>query len=347
MTSDAIRLMTWNVGGIPFLRALPEDREAKKAAFAAVIRNVTEKFRPDIVLFQEIVRYNAGGNRHQAQDMIVAPPDYHYCPYVAIDTRRQNHPAKWDPVRESGRWSPDAYLAQGNAVMWRKDMPHCSIWDFRNHRQNTGRNLEAEAVRVDTGIFTGNRDTEPRLAVVAHFVHKATGRNIFVVNIHMTTLRGEREGFPERDDLGSKIRMNQVKIILNGIVSRYNTWREEQGRTQADERPVWILAGDFNAAPDSDEISRIRRMNFMDLCENSGGTGTKRSKRGDQASITVDYIFAGPQYFAFDPNELRERLKTCKTGGNAPPCGPVYHFGVETVSDHYPVFAWLPLPVKI
>ncbi|GBC63822.1 hypothetical protein DENIS_4820 [Desulfonema ishimotonii] len=340
-----IRLITWNVGGIPFLRTPPALRNEKKREIQAEIQRLTETCRPDFVLFQEVVRYNRAGTRSGAEELIVPPPGYHYRSYIAINTRRQNHPAKWNPIRSehAGDWPDEAYLGQGNGIMWRRDIPHCSIWDYQRKNASVGPVPEVETIRIDTGLFTGNRDTEPRLAVVTHFVHGPTDRDIFIVNLHMTTLRGEREGFPEKDSRGSEIRLNQVAIVLNGIVSRYNEWREQQGKTRSDERAVWILGGDFNATPDSDEIGKIRQMNFMDLCEDARGTGSKRSKYGHRASITVDYIFAGPQYFAFDPHQVRRKLRQFRESDPQPCYGPIYADNIESISDHYPVLACFPL----
>lgn len=344
--NQALRLMTWNMGGVPFLKLPPEERDARKDACRQVFERLTAEYKPDVIVLQEVVLYSEDGDQGNAKDRIVPPENYFYQAHMAIDTVRQNHPDKWDPIRstKAGRWPEKAYLGQGNGFLWRKDMPHCSIWDYRRKTVNTNARLEAEAVRVDTGIFTGNRDTEPRLAVVAHFIHPETRRDIFIVNVHMTTLKGEREGFPERDDRGSKIRRQQVNIVLNGIVSRYNEWRDKNQRPATDQRPIWILAGDFNATEDSEEIAKIKRMNFMDLCQDVRSRGTKRSKNGEPGGITVDYIFAGPQYYSFDPFVVENRLKEFTFMDAPPPRGPIYGDHIDAVSDHYPVFAWFPMP---
>ena len=54
---------------------------------------------------------------------------------------------------------------------------------------------------MDSGLYFGDRNTEPRAALVSHFIYDSgpsTGDpkplDIFVVNLHLTTLMMEREG---------------------------------------------------------------------------------------------------------------------------------------------------------
>jgi len=193
-----------------------------------------------------------------------------------------------------------------------------------------GAELRQEIIRIDTGLYTGNRDTEPRLAVVSHFFLES--RHVLLVNLHLTTLTHEREGFPERDCMGTEIRLKQLDVILNGIVSRYNTWRAAGGAMDTPDRALWFLTGDYNATEDSLEIAKLKRLNFMDLCPRKG-TGTKCSRGNLNAALTLDYIFAGPAYYVFDPAKVKRFL--ARTGRE-----PLYDV---TTSDHYPIIARFPL----
>ena len=38
------------------------------------------------------------------------------------------------------------------------------------------------------------------------------------------------------------------------------------------------------------------------------GTGAKRGKNGRSAALTLDYVFAGPVYYAFDPHAVKRLL---------------------------------------
>lgn len=313
------------MGGVQFLRTPPAERESYKEKLNKELEQLIKTYAPDLILMQEIVRYEVSGKL----DELISPPEgYAYQSSIAINSIHQNHPLKWDNIREKGNWPQSAYLGQGNGILWRKGLNHSSIWDLDPAGTHSSDVIIEEKVRIDTGLFTGFRDTEPRISVVYHFFHE--GRDIFVVNMHLTTLRGEREGLPAIDLRGSEIRRNQIKIVLEGVVSRYNEWRKLQGESTSENPPLWILAGDFNATPNSVEIAEMETMSFIDVSPVKG-LGTKRKKTNLTPSITVDYIFAGPTYHAFDPHVLAHSMLKIE---------PDYRF---TTSDHFPVISSLEI----
>jgi endonuclease/exonuclease/phosphatase family metal-dependent hydrolase len=329
--SSHITIMSWNMDGITFLKSDPEKRGPMKASITRQLKeDCIHKHRPDFIALQEIVRYEEDG---VVKELVEPPQGYCYQSSISIDTARQNNPVKWEPIRKAGQWPAGAYLGQGNGLLWRNDIPHCSIWDLNGEKAGCGEALRQEVIRIDTGLFIGTRDTEPRIAVVSHFIIE--NRHVLMVNLHLTTLLKEREGFPERDCMGAEIRGRQLDIVLNGIVSRYNQWRENQYVIDPDDRPIWFLAGDFNATENSLEIEKLKRLNFLDLCLDKGA-GTKRGKNRLSAALTLDYIFAGPAHYAFDPQTVESALE--KTSHP-----PVYD---TTVSDHYPLVAKFPLARK-
>jgi endonuclease/exonuclease/phosphatase family metal-dependent hydrolase len=289
-----------------------------------------EDHKPDFVVLQEIVRY---GDPARPQDLLKKVPGYHFDASIAIDTANHSHPTKWKKYFKNGGWPADTYLAQGYGILWREDIEHASIWDFDPH---LGARIEKEIVHLDTGLFTGNRDTEPRLAVVTHFIVQ-TGNgplDVFIINLHLATLKGEREGSPRKDNAASKTRQRQIDLVMYGIISRYNEWSQENLQNQGIKRlpAIWILAGDFNCTPNSPEIGGIQRMNFIDLNPNKA-SGTKgKGVPIQRATITLDYIFAGPVYHALDPYLVKKEVEANPT--------PFTQF---QVSDHFPVFAEVPI----
>jgi endonuclease/exonuclease/phosphatase family metal-dependent hydrolase len=121
---------------------------------------------------------------------------------------------------------------------------------------------------------------------------------------------------------------------MDGIVSRYNEWSSAKRERESLKRlpTVWVLAGDFNCMPSSPEIRSIQSMNFIDQNPNKG-SGTKgKGVRPERATITLDYIFAGPAYYALDPYFVEKQIK-----GNPTPLTQYQ------ISDHFPVFAEIPL----
>ena len=110
-------------------------------------------------------------------------------------------------------------------------------------------------------------------------------------------------------------------------------------------QPVWLLCGDFNFTENSEEYDYIMRRNFIDttlprMREKVGHdekghsikhSGTKAAGAGNPAVLTLDYIFAGPKFVAFDPlfsdTAMVENV--------------VDHSVLS--SDHYPIVSNIPL----
>ena len=342
---STFRVVTWNIGGAKFLKLpakptkeSPHIREDFRRDLHNALTRLIHDFKPDVVLLQEIVRFG-----HPIEELIEIDKinnvienenkyeGYYYAPCVAIDTINQSHPQKWKKYYENNNWGKDTYLAQGYGILWKKDLKHAAIWDFDGRH---GPNIEKEIVRIKTGLFTGSRDTEPRIAVVAHFVIDFDNKplDIFTINLHLTTLKGEREGSPDKDIAASKIRHQQLEIVANGVVSRYNEWVAKHPN-QGNRRPaIWVLGGDFNCMPSAPEIKSLERINFIDL-NPAKGAGTKGTGFPiKQATITLDYLFAGPAYYSIDPY-----LAVHATGANPTPLAQY------RVSDHFPILADVPI----
>lgn len=321
--------MTWNVGGAKFLSLEKDSRAAYQDDLNRQLNKIVDVHHPDFILFQEVVQYEDSG---VMKDFLQIPKGYHYKPSMAIDTLGKAHPDKWQTFRERGKWPQHINLAQGYGIMWRENISHRPIWDIETIRQ--GPELDTEEIHLDTGLYTGDRDTEPRLAVVSQFLWplQESQLSLFLVNLHLTTIKGEREGMPEKDERGTHIRMAQIDIVMHGIVSRYNEWLKRDQQRTTTNLPIWVLAGDLNCIPESVEIERIKRMNFIDLTPDKG-TGTKASGlRATKASITLDYIFAGPNYKALDPYLANAQIRSNPK--------PIYE---AKISDHFPVIAEIPV----
>lgn len=344
LQATRLKVLTWNVAGAKFLEKEQGERSKLRKKLNVQLRLLLQELEPDFVLLQEIVRY--GKDESHADDLVDRPDGYKYKPSRVIDTNNHSHPRKWLKYFERGGWPKGTYLAQGLGILWRDDILHGNIWEFEPIPQFQ-QYLYTEEVYLQTGLYTGDRDTEPRVAVVAHFIlsrGKVT-HDVFLVNLHLTTLKGEREGKPRLDSEGAQIRMNQIEAVFHGIVSRHTEWLDEQPNGQKVERgaSVWILGGDFNCTPNSPTIARIKAMNFLDLNPEKG-TGSKRGRVGHPASdLTLDYLFAGPKYIAFDHlSAEREVLR------NPEPLHTVSGKNSKRIdldaSDHFPVFGSFTIP---
>ncbi len=336
------KILNWNIAGSCYLEADEDGRAKIRAEINTELKSLVGKHKPHVVTLQEIIRY--GSTPGDANNIIDELDGYKYFPFPLIDSQRLSCPIKWARYKQNGNWARDTFFAQGNAIILRDDilsfpimsLPTCGhdIWQAEDHF--------IEQVHLESGLYFGDRGTEPRAVQVVHLIFDSpTSPNkpidIFVVNVHLTTLKMEREGIPEIDSKGSRVRKEQLDVIFEGIISRYMAWRQKGYDKQSQRKdrlpPIWIISGDFNFTPESEEYELIERMNFIDVIP-SKGTGTKSRGRGKPATITVDYIFAGPKFVSLDP------LITSSAIVNNQVCRDA------KVSDHYPMIANIPVDIR-
>lgn len=326
-----IRIANWNVGGAKFLKLTSGEREVFRNTLTLAISDFCTKWQPDVICLQEITRFQSAGQ--QAVDLIVAPPGYYYTMAPLVDTERHSHPVRWQQYKKAGHWKDDDYIAQGSGFLWKKELKHDSLWEFGEGRSTA--KIQFETVPIETGLFTGDRDTEPRCAIVSHFLWDAPNgqiRDVYIVNLHLSTLNGERDGRERIDRLGSEVRLGQLNTVLHGIVSRHVVWSQMIDERSTSRRPVWLLCGDFNSAPDSAEIQTVCQAGFHDLHPNKG-LGNKARGLGNNPSHTVDYILVNYQEF----DQIQKVLFDKEINKNPE---PDLNF---RISDHFPIIATIPL----
>lgn len=296
-----------------------------------------------------------------------------------------------DENTKGSDWHKDSYFAQGNGMLFRKNaplFPCCDlskpdektpgrrlltiieqqkvISDIKREVDNDYQNYLVEKSPLTRGSYFGDRDTEPRVAIVSHLIYKSPVQHdskpidIFVVNVHLTTIMKERVGIPYKDAKATSLRIDQLTAIFNDIISRFNSWYEDgfpqRGvkRTSKDcqewetierHHPVWLLCGDFNFTERSPEYEYIIRSNFIDTTPRERRTktvhdtngkpishnGTKTSGAGNPATLTLDYIFAGPKFVALDPLFNDQEMLDNRVDHSV------------SSSDHYPLISRIPL----
>lgn len=356
-------VLNWNIGGAKVLEQKTRgEREEMRVRINEALRMLLTHRemgrQADVVCLQEIVRWQEPDDV-QVRDLIDGLEGYNYFPFPLIDGRILSSKAKWNKVKRGSDWHTDTKFAQGNGFLIKQDAPHFPVWDLSklDAPRPPGTHF-VEKVHLDSGLYFGDRNTEPRAALVAHFIYDPSPKgkgadrkplDIFVVNVHLTTLTMEREGVPEIDNLASEIRAAQLGVVFNGIVSRYNSWRQsgypERGaarvcalhETCERHSPVWIIAGDFNFTEDSAEYASIKRMNFIDTVPQAGkrsgtGNGTKAKGIGNNPTLTLDYVFAGPKFVSLDSAIELELTQN-----------RVIHDEAIRSSDHYPVLSTMNL----
>jgi endonuclease/exonuclease/phosphatase family metal-dependent hydrolase len=360
------KILNWNIGGAKFLEEERDKRKVTREMTNKSLASLIKKFDPDVVTLQEIVQYQEDG--HEKFDLIDEIGGYMYFPTILIDTKLVSSKAKWRKLYRNNKWRKDTYFGQGNAYLLKEGSPAFPVWDLSNLDQKSQIDRDkpfVEHVHLDSGLYFGDRNTEPRAALVMHLIYDPSSQgtnesvaarplDIFVVNVHLTTLMKEREGVPEIDIQASELRLGQLDIVFNGIVSRYNSWRRdgypertksrEPAETETFKRhsPVWILAGDFNFTEESDEYMYIKKRYFIDSVPDAGrktlhGVGTKAKGARNNPTLTLDYVFAGPKFVSLDPV-----IEEVGLGQNR-----VIHDHEFRCSDHYPVMSTIDFTPRL
>jgi hypothetical protein len=221
-TNMKFSVLNWNIGGAKYLELSKDPvpgksmgREEFRTRLNAALQNLIDRHHPHVVTLQESVRYGPSPSR--AKDIVETPAGYRYYSFPLIDTDRLSARRKWDEVRRAGKWPENTYFAQGNAFMFRDELLHFPVWALPRLGLPPPRREGhfIEQVGLESGLYFGERSTEPRAALVAHFVFDVQKDDrpldIFVVNTHLTTLWMEREGIPEVDTLASSIRLQRLE----------------------------------------------------------------------------------------------------------------------------------------
>ena len=358
VTTELFAILTWNIAGAKFLQLPQCERCSFRRRLNAGLGQLVTAYKPLLVCLQEDVQYQQP-SQALPEDMIIPPAGYRHYLLPIVDSRRFSSCRKWARIMSGNNWQRDSTFAIGNGMLIRNDIAIHPVFDLSDGSgpKALGEQAFIERVRFDRGLFFGDRDTEPREALVAHLImsgRKVTDASapeslpldVFVVAYHATTLARERCGIPAVDAEASEIRMRQVRLIFDGIVSRYNNWRQ-CGYPESDElcqacggknltrrEPVWIICGDLNCGPHSKEYAYIKQMDFVDLVPDKG-SGTKAKGLGNPASLTVDYIFAGPKSIAFGEGLEQMAKNRGKVASDL------------RVSDHNAVCGWIPADCRI
>lgn len=361
-------ILNWNIAGAKYLDLKSQEKHPKMPRHTTregfrdrLNRALKEKIReqdPHVITLQEVVCYDDSGNAKEAKDaknILDVPENYSYYFEPLIDTQHYSAPRKWNIVKDRGEWSADAFFAQGNAIMVKKDVPSFPIFKLPKTGQQSKNIVHPEIVKLTAGFYFGDRNTEPRAALITHIVLSELRLNnlseivpldkpldIFIANVHLTTIKREREGIPDIDLEATRMRLRQIDILTNEIVSRYNTWAKDEyklegmklteGETDKRHKPIWFLAGDFNFTPESDEYRTLLNRGFIDLLPHHN-VGTKASGLGGKPTLTVDYVFGGPKYEALDPGHVQAGIQTNR----------VAYDQEVTISDHLPLLITVPI----
>jgi len=347
--------MSWNMAGAKMLGMLDPAPHAVTSRYVAAYRDVWENGikhflrippgqtnYPDIILLQECIGFidtrpdhHRSGRWPNGEDILKQIYSGYTCFFFpALSSHGNPHPGKWQRYKEGNinNFLPDFIEAQqGYGVCVREDRALRKLWVTEENQETIPQGADEpggeyhlcfEAINTTTGLYLGNRDTEPRLVIMGRMKIGSPGvdeRYLNFLNIHLTTLKGERVGNIRLNRMASESRMRQLDLILDNVISAYQEATAHRvprvsGQRQED---VWVVGGDFNAASDAEEIALIKRMGFIDgnpdkaIVDARVGSpyhnqiGTKWSLGNPGLPPTVlDYIFCGLERTTFPTNGL-------------------------------------------
>lgn len=346
-----IKVMSWNMAGAKMLKYLdsPPDPVAKSYinAYSNVWSGSIQRYftnprkeYPDIILLQECIGFedlsaNPSGRWVSGEFILQQIFQGYKCFFFpAVSSLNNPHPAKWNKYGQGGavkNYIPDyVNIQQGYGICIKADIQPRTLWVPHKKKGHIHPDVDKpdqqyrlcfEPINITTGLYLGNRDTEPRQAILGRILLSSGGEERYVnfLNLHLNTLKGEREGSIRLNRLSSRSRTLQLELVLDNVISAYQETSSYRMPHSTDKRKedIWIMGGDFNSTPDSEEIALIERMGFVDgntqkeiededtssPYHNQIGTKWSLSNRS-LPPIVLDYIFCGLERMAFPANKL-------------------------------------------
>ena len=229
-----LRLMTLNLGGgIKNYRGTPQESFDKAEAFAELIHRI----KPDILGVQEIAQYLDGdGHVHSMNDRIRYDAQFNHLYYGETLSMTQHLQIK-QALMVEGLFNDWWDWSKGNAVF--SHVPFSRLGD--PERLGVPRNVPVfQPVR-----YEGTRDTDPRYTIITRL---KAAPHPFVLNLHLTTLVGERgeNAWSETVDAAERVRTSQILNVI-GLIEKH---------VLIPRHPV-IIMGEFNAKPDEYSLKTL------------------------------------------------------------------------------------------
>ena len=256
--------MTYNVGGAKI------DYYPKPHDILDAIREQS----PDILAIQECVDWmDADGNEHYLSKTIAQVGNYGLNYSFGRTLSMKEHLQIKKAVMVEAIFDDLQGWAQGNAIFSR-----CGFTRLGDtNKPGFPRNIPIFLPPV----YQGNRDTDPRYALLARI--NLEPLYPFVVNVHLTTLMGERgkgeSRIPGKRSEAQELRITQTRRLMELL------------RPAMEENRIIVLLGDFNASVDEPSLSVV--------IEDEGGftrlVPEIEKPTHINASSIIDHIYIYPQ----------------------------------------------------
>ena len=259
-----LQVVSFNIGGARSMRPAPHDHEKLAVDAYSTLRQVITPSQPTIIALQESgVAMLDERSRNVGRKMArLLGADYKEAFAPEVTMCDHPHPNLWD--RPAYRNMSNA--AEGNAIITNLSLEG---WPWGSYPAYddcyaVGAWARHTAISRATLYSSGNRDTQPRNLMAACLNYR--GIPFYFLNTHLGLLIGEDRldaGY-ERSRAASQIRQAQVSEILSVI----DELKQADRYHEKPEKPI-VLAGDFNAQPDSPEMEMLQRHFRLLAPENS------------------------------------------------------------------------------
>ncbi|NLN71130.1 MAG: hypothetical protein GX142_10205 [Chloroflexi bacterium] len=235
MTTLNLRLATLNIGGgeKTFDEFTHSTQQSRQEALELLVKHINA----DILCLQEVTQYmDADGLTHSLMNVFEKAGDYPHAFFGKIISMETHMQVKKE-VMVKGIFSDWWNWSMGNALHSR--FPFARLADPA--RTGMPRNIPL----FQPLAYEGNRDTDPRYALLTRLKEAPYP---FIVNLHLTTLVGERppDLVPFKKEKAQLMRFQQISRLLDLI----RTYILEQNQ------PL-IVAGDFNATEDESGLRHL------------------------------------------------------------------------------------------
>lgn len=264
-----LRVATLNISGGE--KTFEEYNSGTQKSRQEALEMLIKKLDANILCLQEVSQFiDADGITHSLMENINKAGYYHYS-FFGQTLSMESHMQVQKDVMVKGIFNDWWDWAKGNSIHAR--IPFARLSDPT--RPGVPRNIPI----YQPAIYEGNRDTDPRYALLARLKEPPFP---FIVNLHLTTLVGERTSpkQPQKIEESQSLRRWQIQRVLDLV--RVHILEQDQ--------PI-ILAGDFNATADEFGIAQllVSENGFVRLePENEGPTHPELEE-------PIDHIFFYPR----------------------------------------------------
>jgi endonuclease/exonuclease/phosphatase family metal-dependent hydrolase len=288
---NTFKIMTYNVGG---------GRKDFGSEPTGVLQTI-QRFSPDILAVQECVNWiDVDGEAHNFSESIAKAGGFGPNHYYGRTLSLREHMQIKKEIMLYALYDDLVDWAQGNALFARGGFSRLGD----TSKAGAPRNVPI----FQPPVYEGTRDTDPRYAILGRI---AQGPSYpFVVNVHMTTLMGERGKaerlIPGKTEEAQSLRYEQAQRVIDLV------------RPVMDGEAIIVLLGDFNATAEETALA--------DIIEGNGGFVRLKPENEipthPKVSQPVDHIYIYP----------KDRLAdySCWIGNNEI---------ARDASDHLPVVA--------